>query len=71
MSIGRLSRVHHALKAVRTELRNALDEALRGELTPGERALLERRIDNLDELKHGLARDLYAIRERLKRGEAA
>jgi len=64
MSLGQLSATHRHLKAVRTMLRNALDES--GELTAMERLVIEMRLDAVDTLKHALARDIHAIRERLK-----
>jgi len=61
MSIGDLSDAQRRLKGIRTTLRNAGTG-----LTDDERAVLALRITRVDELCHALARDCYAIRERLK-----
>ena len=62
MSIGRMSAAHHRLKAVRTMLR----DVNRGELSDVERDVLDLRIDAIDVLCHALARDCWAVRQRLK-----
>jgi hypothetical protein len=56
-----MSAAHHRLKAVRTMLRDSS-----AELSDAERAVLDLRIDAIDVLCHALARDCFAIRERLK-----
>ena len=71
MSLGQLSATHRHLKAVRTMLRKALDTASQAELDQTERLVLEMHLDALDALKHALARDIHAVRERLKREAVA
>ena len=61
MSLGDLSSAQHRLKGIRTTLRHAGTE-----LTDAERAALALRISLIDELCHALARDCFAIRERLR-----
>ena len=61
MSIGDLSSAQYRLKGIRTTLRHAGTD-----LTDDERAVLEQRIRAVDELCHALARDCFAIRQRLK-----
>lgn len=62
MSIGALGAAHSSARRLTTQLERAASE-----LTDQERAVLAiRRVAAL-ELRHALARDLAAIRERLKR----
>lgn len=63
MSLGQLGATLRHSKAVCTMLRNALDAS---GLSLTERLVLEMRLDAAAALKHALARDIHAIRERLK-----
>lgn len=67
MSIGRLGQTRDHVAGIATALENTLHRALPGELTPQERAVVQMRIDEAKALRHALTRDIWAIRERLKR----
>ena len=61
MSLGELGAAHSSAKRLATQLQRAASS-----LTDQERAVLELRRQQALELKHALARDCRAIRERLK-----
>jgi hypothetical protein len=62
MSLGELGAAHSSAKRLATQLQRAASS-----LTDQERAVLELRRKSALELRHALARDLRAIRERMKK----
>ena len=66
MTIGRLGKVRDHVAGIATMLENTLVRALPGELTEAERAVIQLRMEQAKELRHALARDVWAMRERLR-----
>lgn len=66
MSLGRLGKVRDHVAGIATMLENTLSRALPGELSDTEREVIKLRMRQAKELRHALARDIHAIRERLR-----